>query len=43
MERGEANDVARGRIQHLLIVRRDSLRLQASGSVSEQASVNQRF
>jgi hypothetical protein len=43
MERGKAKDVARGQIQHLLIVRRDPLGLRSGGSVPEQASVNQRF
>jgi hypothetical protein len=43
MERGEADDVARKRIRHLLIVWRDPLRLRASGSGPEQAGVNQRL
>jgi hypothetical protein len=43
MERGEANDVAHGRIRHLLVVRRDPLRLRARGSGPEQTSINQRL
>jgi hypothetical protein len=43
MERGKANDAACGRIQHLLIVRRNPLRLRAGGLVPEQAGINQCF
>jgi hypothetical protein len=32
MEQGETNDVVRGRIRHLLVVRRDPLGLRAGGS-----------
>ena len=42
-ERGEANDVAHGRIRHLLIVRRDPLGLRVGGLVPEQVGVNQRL
>jgi hypothetical protein len=41
MERGEANDVARGRIRHLLVVRRDPLRMRARGSGPKQTGINQ--
>ena len=43
MERGEADNVAHGWIRHLLVVRRDPLRLRARGSGPEQTSINQRL